>query len=56
MIGLVVLLADPKGWHLPTVLGELVAGIVVGTAGLRYVDPSDLPSFRESAFGTALAA
>jgi Kef-type K+ transport system membrane component KefB len=35
------LLAYPKGWHLPVVLGELLAGLVIGRTGLGYVDPSD---------------
>ncbi|GAB2979233.1 cation:proton antiporter [Nocardioides montaniterrae] len=32
------LLALPRAWHLPVVLGELVAGIVLGRTGLGYVD------------------
>lgn len=49
VIGLVALLgpllAYPKGWHLPVVLGELAAGIVIGKTGLGFVDPGD-PVFR----------
>jgi len=48
VIGLVALLgpllAYPKGWHLPVVLGELVAGIVMGRAGVGYLHSSD-PTF-----------
>ena len=32
------LLATPKGWHLPVVLGELVAGVVLGVSGLGILD------------------
>jgi Kef-type K+ transport system membrane component KefB len=32
------LLALPKGWHLPVVLGELVAGVVLGRTGFGYFD------------------
>jgi len=38
------LLALPKGWHLPVVLGELVAGAVLGRSGFGYLDASD-PTF-----------
>lgn len=38
------LLAYPKGWHLPVVLGELLAGIAIGRTGVGYLDPSD-PTF-----------
>lgn len=31
------LLALPRGWHLPVVLGELVGGIVLGPTGLHLV-------------------
>ena len=45
VIGLVALLgpllAYPKGWHLPIVLGELVAGVAVGKTGLGYLDAGD---------------
>ncbi len=45
VIGLVALLgpllAYPRGWHLPIVLGELVAGVVVGRTGLGYLDAGD---------------
>jgi len=48
VIGLVALLgpllAYPKGWRLPVVLGELLAGIAIGRTGLGYVDASD-PTF-----------
>jgi Kef-type K+ transport system membrane component KefB len=38
------LLATPRGWHLPVVLGELVAGIVLGATGLKALDASE-PTF-----------
>jgi Kef-type K+ transport system membrane component KefB len=38
------LLALPRGWRLPVVLGELVAGVVLGRTGLQYVDAGD-PTF-----------
>lgn len=31
------LLALPRGWHLPVVLGELVAGIALGRTGVHYL-------------------
>lgn len=48
VIGLVALLgpvlAYPRGWHLPVVLGELVAGIAIGRTGLHLVDAGN-PAF-----------
>lgn len=45
LVGLVALLgpllAYPKGWHLPVVLGELVAGIAIGSTGLHLVNAGD---------------
>jgi Kef-type K+ transport system membrane component KefB len=38
------LLALRRSWHLPVVLGELLAGIALGRTGIAYVDPSD-PTF-----------
>ena len=38
------LLALPRAWHLPVVLGELVAGMVLGRTGFAYVDALD-PTF-----------
>ena len=38
------LLALPVRWRLPVVLGELLAGIVIGRSGLALVDPAD-PTF-----------
>lgn len=38
------LLALPVRWHLPVVLGELLAGILIGRTGLALVDPGD-PTF-----------
>jgi Kef-type K+ transport system membrane component KefB len=35
------LLAVRKAWHLPVVLGELAAGVVLGRTGIGYLDPSD---------------
>ena len=31
------LLAFPRGWHLPVVLGELIAGIALGRTGIHYL-------------------
>ena len=38
------LLALPRAWHLPVVLGQLLAGIAIGRTGLGLVDSSD-PTF-----------
>lgn len=38
------LLALPRKWHLPVVLGQLLAGIAIGRTGLGMVDSSD-PTF-----------
>ncbi|MET3720609.1 MULTISPECIES: cation:proton antiporter [unclassified Arthrobacter] len=38
------LLALPQKWHLPVVLGQLVAGIAIGRTGLGLVDSTD-PTF-----------
>ncbi len=38
------LLALPRRWHLPIMLGELLAGIVIGRTGLAVVDAAD-PTF-----------
>jgi Kef-type K+ transport system membrane component KefB len=35
------LLALPRRWHLPVVLGELVAGVVLGRTGLGFLDARD---------------
>jgi Kef-type K+ transport system membrane component KefB len=35
------LLALPRKWHLPVVLGELVAGVLLGQTGLGYLDSGD---------------
>nr|WP_202888595.1 cation:proton antiporter [Kribbella solani] len=41
-IGLIgPLLALPRGWHIPIVLGELVAGVVLGKTGFGYLTASD---------------
>ena len=39
-----VALALPERWHLPVVLGELVAGIALGTTGVRALHAGD-PTF-----------
>lgn len=39
------LLATPRRWHLPVVLGELVAGIVFGRTGFDQLQVND-PTFR----------
>lgn len=48
LVGVVALagpvLALPIKWRLPAVLGELLAGIVIGRSGLALVDPTD-PTF-----------
>lgn len=38
------LLALPRKWHIPVVLGQLLAGIVIGRTGLGMVESSD-PTF-----------
>ena len=38
------ILAYPKGWHMPVVIGELLAGILLGRTGLGYLKDSD-PTF-----------
>jgi Kef-type K+ transport system membrane component KefB len=38
------LLATPRGWHLPVVLGELLAGAALGASGIGFLDASD-PTF-----------
>lgn len=35
------LLALPRSWRLPVVLGELVAGVVIGRTGFGYLDPGN---------------
>ena len=35
------LLALPRSWHLPVVLGELVAGVALGRTGLGFLDATD---------------
>jgi Kef-type K+ transport system membrane component KefB len=37
------LLAAPLRWHLPVVLGELVAGVVLGVTGFGVLDASEPP-------------
>jgi len=45
MAGLVgPLLAYPRGWHVPVVIGPLIMGIILGTTGVGYLDSSD-PTF-----------
>ncbi len=39
-----VVLALPERWHLPVILGELVAGIALGTTGVRVLHAAD-PTF-----------
>jgi Kef-type K+ transport system membrane component KefB len=42
LVGLVgPLLALPRQWHLPVMLGELVAGVLLGRTGLGYLDAGD---------------
>lgn len=35
------LLTVPVRWHLPVVLGELLAGVALGSTGLRYLHPGE---------------
>ena len=35
------LLAFPRGWHVPVVVGELTVGIMLGRTGLGYLDATD---------------
>ncbi|WP_433196919.1 cation:proton antiporter [Nocardia sp. CA-107356] len=35
------LLALPQTWHIPVILGELIAGIIFGTTGFGVLHPSD---------------
>ncbi|HMY09036.1 MAG TPA: cation:proton antiporter [Marmoricola sp.] len=35
------LLASRQAWHIPVVLGELLAGLVLGRSGLEIIDASD---------------
>jgi Kef-type K+ transport system membrane component KefB len=51
MLGVIVLaglvgpiLAYPRGWHVPVVVGELMVGIILGTTGVGYLNASD-PTF-----------
>ncbi|ALO65424.1 sodium:proton antiporter [Arthrobacter alpinus] len=38
------LLALPRRWHIPVVIGELAAGILIGRSGLNLLDPAE-PTF-----------
>ena len=38
------LLAYPRRWHVPVVIGPLIMGIILGTTGVGYLDFSD-PTF-----------
>jgi Kef-type K+ transport system membrane component KefB len=38
------ILAYPKGWHVPVVVGELLVGILLGRTGLGYLKSTD-PTF-----------
>jgi Kef-type K+ transport system membrane component KefB len=38
------ILATPRRWHLPVVLGELLAGVVLGSSGFDVLDASE-PTF-----------
>ncbi|MGA1835917.1 cation:proton antiporter [Herbiconiux sp. 11R-BC] len=41
LIGLLgPLLAAPASWRVPVVVGELLGGVLIGTTGLRLVDPT----------------
>jgi Kef-type K+ transport system membrane component KefB len=38
------ILAYPRGWHVPVVVGELLVGIILGSTGLGYLNASN-PTF-----------
>jgi len=38
------ILAYPRGWHVPVVIGELFVGIILGKTGLGYLDAAN-PTF-----------
>jgi Kef-type K+ transport system membrane component KefB len=50
------LLSAREGWHIPVVIGELLAGLLIGTSGLRLVDPADptLTFLAEIGFGLTM--
>ena len=48
------LLALPRSWHLPVVLGELSAGVLLGRTGVGYLDSSDATFSFLAALGFAL--
>ena len=48
------LIASRQSWHLPVVLGELLAGLVIGTSGFRWLDPGDPALAFLAAIGFAL--
>ena len=48
------LIASRHSWHLPVVLGELLAGLVIGTSGFRWLDPGDPALAFFAAIGFAL--
>lgn len=58
LIALVALLgpplALPRRWHLPVVLGELVAGVALGRTGADLLHPGDKTFSLLAAFGFAL--
>ncbi|HKT56800.1 MAG TPA: cation:proton antiporter, partial [Microbacterium sp.] len=43
-------------WHIPVVIGELFAGLVIGVSGFHLVDPADptLSMFAEIGFGLTM--
>lgn len=50
------LLAAREGWRVPLVIGELLAGLVIGISGFRLVDPADptLALFASIGFGLTM--
>jgi Kef-type K+ transport system membrane component KefB len=38
------ILAYPRGWQVPVVIGELIVGVILGSTGLEFLDASD-PTF-----------
>jgi Kef-type K+ transport system membrane component KefB len=48
------LLAAPTRWHLPVVLGELMAGLVLGNTGVRFLHPGETVFLTLADIGFAL--
>jgi Kef-type K+ transport system membrane component KefB len=50
------LLAAREGWRVPLVIGELLAGLLIGISGLKLIDPADptLAMFASIGFGLTM--